>query len=110
MTRKTKGTPDEIDAAVGDRLRVFRKDMGLSQTELGNKIGLTFQQIQKYERGLNRIAAGRLYKFSVIFGVSVDGFFPDTDSANIIDRQFREIDRLEMLIKGVARNLNEAVK
>ena len=73
--RKTKGTPDPVDVHVGQRLRVRRSLLGLSQEKLAEAIGLTFQQIQKYERGMNRISAGRLYQFSRILDVPVAYFF-----------------------------------
>ena len=73
--RKTKGTPDPVDIHVGQRLRVRRSLQGLSQEKLAGKINLTFQQIQKYERGTNRISAGRLYQFSKILDVPVSYFY-----------------------------------
>lgn len=73
--RKTKGTPDPVDVHVGQRLRVRRSLLGLSQEKLAESIGLTFQQIQKYERGMNRISAGRLYQFSKILDVPIAYFF-----------------------------------
>ena len=74
--RKTKGTPDGVDRHVGQRLRVRRSLLGMSQEKLADSIGLTFQQIQKYERGLNRISAGRLFQFSKILEVPI-GYFYD---------------------------------
>ncbi len=73
--RKTKGTPDHVDIHVGQRLRVRRSLLGLSQEKLAEAIGLTFQQIQKYERGMNRISAGRLFQFSKILDVPITYFF-----------------------------------
>ena len=67
--RKTKGTPDSVDVHVGQRLRVRRSLLGMSQEKLAEAIGLTFQQIQKYERGVNRVSAGRLFQFSKILDV-----------------------------------------
>ena len=66
---------DEVDAHVGRRLRQRRIALGISQEQLGAELGLTFQQVQKYEKGQNRISAGRLYKLSVILSVSVEYFF-----------------------------------
>lgn len=74
--RKTKGTPDNVDIHVGQRLRVRRSLLGMSQEKLAEAIGLTFQQIQKYERGINRISAGRLFQFSKILDVPI-GYFYD---------------------------------
>ncbi len=79
--RKTKGTPDGVDRHVGQRLRVRRSLLGMSQEKLAESIGLTFQQIQKYERGLNRVSAGRLYQFSRILDVPI-AYFYDQYSEN----------------------------
>src|SRR5215469_3272135 len=64
-----------IDSQVGNRLRLRRMIMGLSQEKLGERVGLTFQQIQKYEKGLNRIGAGRLFELAHVLGVSVNYFY-----------------------------------
>ena len=63
--------PDSIDVEVGRRVRVERMARGLSQTELGDKIGVTFQQVQKYESGVNRISMGRLTRIARLFGIDV---------------------------------------
>lgn len=78
--KKTKGKPDPVDVHVGHRLRVRRSLLGLSQEKLADAIGLTFQQIQKYERGMNRITAGRLYQFSKILEVPITYFFEKVGS------------------------------
>jgi transcriptional regulator with XRE-family HTH domain len=66
---------DEVDAYVGSRLRRRRTALGISQEQLGSALGLTFQQIQKYEKGQNRIGAGRLYRIANILSVPVQYFF-----------------------------------
>ena len=66
-----------IDAQLGKRLRHLRRLRGMSQTDLGNLLGVTFQQIQKYERGKNRVSADRLFRISRLFGVEVIFFFED---------------------------------
>ena len=71
--------PNPIDVRVGARLRLRRNMLGLSQEKLGEAIGLTFQQVQKYERGANRIGASRLYELSRVLDVPVSFFFDDTD-------------------------------
>lgn len=76
-SRKTKDGPSLIDCHVGARLRARRTILGLSQKELGERVGLTFQQIQKYEQGSNRIGSGRLFEFSHILGVSVSFFYDE---------------------------------
>lgn len=72
-------TPNPIDVRVGARLRLRRNMLGLSQEKLGQLIGLTFQQVQKYERGANRIGASRLHELSRVLDVPVSFFFEDTD-------------------------------
>ncbi|HYD65752.1 helix-turn-helix transcriptional regulator [Azospirillum sp.] len=72
---------DTVDAHVGGRLRLRRTLLGLSQTELGRRVGLTFQQIQKYEHGANGIAASRLWQLADILDVPVSFFFDDMPDA-----------------------------
>lgn len=72
---KTKGSPNEMDVHVGQRLRLRRVLLGLSQEKLAESVGLTFQQIQKYERGTNRVSAGRLFELSKLLDVPVSYFF-----------------------------------
>ena len=67
--------PHPVDVYVGRRLRERRVLMGLSQERLADGVGLTFQQIHKYERGANRISASKLWEFSRILGVPVEWFF-----------------------------------
>jgi len=69
--------PDPIDIHVGSRVRLRRTLLGMSQEKLGDALGLTFQQIQKYERGANRIGSSRLFKLSQILDVPVSFFFDD---------------------------------
>ena len=69
----------EIDAIVGQRLRARREELGLSQSRLGRHLGLTFSQIQKYEKGSNRIGAGRLWLVAQYLGVSPRYFFDAVD-------------------------------
>jgi len=69
--------PREIDVHVGQRVRQRRVLCGLSQTELANAIGLTFQQLQKYERGMNRISASKLWQISQVLDVPVQWFFKE---------------------------------
>lgn len=75
------GTPHLVDVHVGSRVRLRRTMLGMSQEKLGDAVGLTFQQIQKYERGANRIGASRLYQFSHIMDVPVSFFFEDMPTA-----------------------------
>ena len=67
--------PNPVDVYVGKRLRLRRTILGLSQQALGKEAGITFQQIQKYERGTNRVGASRLHRFSNVLDVPVNFFF-----------------------------------
>ena len=69
--------PKAVDVHVGSRVRLRRTLLGMSQEKLGEAVGLTFQQIQKYERGTNRIGSSRLYEFSQVLDVPVSFFFDD---------------------------------
>jgi len=73
----TKKTPNPIDIHVGARVRLRRSMMGWSQEKLGDSLGVTFQQIQKYEKGANRISASRMQKISEVLNTSVAFFFED---------------------------------
>ncbi len=75
--RKPRGRSNAIDAHVGGRVRARRRLLGLSQGKLGDAMGLGFQQVQKYEKGANRIGASRLYQLSKILDVPVSYFFED---------------------------------
>ena len=75
------GIPSPVDVHVGTRLRQRRTLLGMNQTNLGNAIGVTFQQAQKYENGTNRISASRLFALSRVFDVPVQFFFDDMPNA-----------------------------
>src|SRR5437879_3313825 len=70
-----KKAPNPIDKHVGSRVRMRRMMLGMSQEKLGDALGLTFQQVQKYEKGTNRIGAGRLHHISHILQVPISFFF-----------------------------------
>ncbi len=74
-----KKNPNPVDVYVGQRLRMRRMLMGMSQSKLGEQINLTFQQVQKYEKGTNRIGASRLFEFSKVLDVPVQYFFENID-------------------------------
>jgi transcriptional regulator with XRE-family HTH domain len=69
--------PSPIDVHVGSRIRLRRTLMGMSQERLGEALGLTFQQVQKYERGVNRVGASRLFDLSRVLDVPISFFFDD---------------------------------
>lgn len=75
--RTPSGRPNPIDVHVGSRVRLRRTLLGMSQERLGEALGLTFQQVQKYERGTNRIGASRLYDLSRVLDVPVSFFYED---------------------------------
>lgn len=86
---------DPLDAEIGKRVRTLRLQRGLSQTELGSLINVTFQQVQKYEKGTNRISAGRLQRIAEVLSVPVSFFFTgfddkykETTSATPVDVEF----------------------
>lgn len=70
-----KGHADETDVLIGEKIRARRERIGFSQVRLGDAIGLTFQQIQKYERGINRVSASRLLNIAKALGVDVTHFY-----------------------------------
>ena len=74
-------TPDPLDVMVGARIRIFRSHRGMSQTDLAGKIGVAFQQVQKYEKGTNRIGASRLSRIAAVLGISVGELFEAPDDA-----------------------------
>jgi len=74
---KEVGRPSPIDVHVGSRIRLRRTLMGMSQERLGESLGLTFQQVQKYERGVNRVGASRLFDLSRVLDVPISFFFDD---------------------------------
>lgn len=75
MIEKSKKSPNPIDKHVGSRVRMRRMMVSMSQEKLGEKLGITFQQVQKYEKGMNRIGASRLQQIAGVLGVQVGFFF-----------------------------------
>lgn len=80
VATKKKGRANSIDEHVGVQLRQRRALLGLSQERLAEQVGITFQQIQKYENGANRVSASRLYEFSKVLEIPVNFFFEDYGS------------------------------
>ncbi len=84
MTIKTKTSPkrpDSTDTYVGSRVRMHRKILSMSQEKLGEQLGITFQQVQKYEKGANRIGASRLQTISQVLEMPISYFFPQEQAA-----------------------------
>ena len=75
------GERDEVDAYVGARIGLRRSALGLSQSALAQQLGISFQQVQKYETGQNRISASRLHRAATVLGTSVETFFPPVETA-----------------------------
>ena len=77
--RTPTGQPNPIDVHVGNRIRLRRTLLGLSQEKLASLLGLTFQQVQKYERGMNRVGASRLWDIGKVLNVPIEFFYEDMD-------------------------------
>ena len=84
MSRKG---PDSVDRIVGRNIRIYRLQRGLTQTELADQLDLTFQQVQKYEKGTNRVGSGRLLKIATYLGVPVTALFKGSDEMADTDKQ-----------------------
>ncbi|RVL83974.1 XRE family transcriptional regulator [Sinorhizobium meliloti] len=102
-------TPNAIDIHVGSRIRLQRTLLGLSQTTLAEGLGITFQQVQKYEKGTNRVGSSRLQAIANILGVPVAWFFEEgpRDSSNPLEPEpgaGREITQFLNSVEGLALN------
>ena len=78
--KKPPKKPSSIDVAVGRNVRIWRMARGLSQAQLASRLGVTFQQLQKYEVGTNRIGTGRLVKVATVLGISIATLFEGADT------------------------------
>ena len=83
MAKRSARSANPVDEHVGSRLRLRRQVMGMSQEKLGEALGVTFQQVQKYERGTNRVGASRLYDLARVLGVPVNFFYEGLDGGPI---------------------------
>ncbi len=83
----TENGPDPIDVHVGQRIRLRRNLVGMTQEQLASSVGVTFQQIQKYERGFNRVSASRLYDIGNVLSVPISFFFQDV-SAQVAEERY----------------------
>jgi len=99
--RSGPGGPNPVDIHVGARVRLRRTLLGLSQERLGEAIGLTFQQVQKYERGANRIGSSRLFDLSRVLDVPVGFFFEDMPNA-VSSRSPAQVRGNELAMQGGA--------
>ncbi|ACT60750.1 helix-turn-helix domain-containing protein [Hirschia baltica] len=90
--------PNSIDKHVGRRVRWRRRELNFSQEKLGELLGLTFQQIQKYEKGVNRISAGRLFEMSRVLETTIGYFFMGVEEMDeAMNRSFAESDKDQAL-------------
>ncbi|NTF65754.1 helix-turn-helix domain-containing protein [Rhizobium rhizogenes] len=102
-------TPDAIDVHVGSRIRLQRRLKGMSQTVLADGLGVTFQQVQKYEKGTNRVGSSRLQAIADILGAPVSFFFEDGPSVSTDAPQFETKANTEIVAflesdEGIALN------
>ncbi|MDC7675399.1 helix-turn-helix domain-containing protein [Asticcacaulis machinosus] len=84
--------PDPIDVIVGMNVRRVRKQRGMSQEALAEAIDLTFQQVQKYERGANRVSASKLFKIAKVLEVRIESLFPERDWDCQVENSARWVD------------------
>ena len=108
-------TPHETDIWVGARARVRRLEKGLSQSEVGHRLGITFQQVQKYEKGVNRIGASRLRALAGVLEVPVGYFFPDPERTESTTSPAEVLDLLRTpgaveILRDFARITNPAIR
>ena len=108
--RTPLGEPNPIDVHVGNRIRLRRTLLGLSQEKLASLLGLTFQQVQKYERGMNRVGASRLWDISRVLEVPVNFFYEDMnkDIASQSPRMFSLADGQAEYLKEEDEAIYEA--
>lgn len=108
MAGSLSNKPHPVDELVGRRLRLCRKERGFSQAYLGERLGLTFQQIQKYERGSNRISASKLWEAASVLEVPVSSLFHGLE-ARAMTRQGGRIARADSVIADLMADRNGLV-
>ena len=92
---------DEVDVYVGARIGLRRSALGLSQSALAQQLGISFQQVQKYETGQNRISASRLHRAATVLGTSVETFFPPVETARgAADDSWRQMRTITATAEG----------
>ena len=104
---RTKGGGNPIDILVGSRIRMFRKGRGMNQTQLGERLGVTFQQVQKYENGKNRVGASRLQMISTALDVPVGHFFTDDVGTSRTSAKAPAFDRQALRFAEAFTRLND---
>jgi transcriptional regulator with XRE-family HTH domain len=106
MSTDREKKPQPIDVLVGARIAERRKSLGLTQTDLARALSVTFQQIQKYERGANRVSASRLWEVAVFLGLSVNAFFPTKSERPLSTDPIVKISAAARSIAAEARSLS----
>ncbi len=104
----SKRDPNYIDRHVGNRVRMRRLLIGMSQEKLGEMLGITFQQVQKYEKGSNRVSASRLYYLAQILGVPVQFFFDELPEASSQQPGMSEVGMTDLLTSSEVSQLARA--
>ena len=99
MSKSTSET-HRIESHVGQRIRERRTMLGLTQQQLADLIGVTYQQAHKYERGINRVSAGRLYEISQVLGIEISYFYEGLDSVE------DEMTERQRMCLDIARNFS----
>jgi transcriptional regulator with XRE-family HTH domain len=105
---KSQRSSGKHDVELGRRLRLRRVEQKMSQAELGDKLGVSFQQVQKYEKGVNRIGASRLQRIATVLDVPVTFFFDDTDAGKRENDSKREVESLLFLDSSFSLRLLRA--
>jgi transcriptional regulator with XRE-family HTH domain len=104
-------TPLPTDIYVGARIRMQRTFLHMSQAVLGQRLGITFQQIQKYENGTNRVGPSRIHQISEIFQVPISFFFPDVGQRQPVTQSIERSDELSLFLQTAqGRELNCAFR
>jgi transcriptional regulator with XRE-family HTH domain len=100
------------DQEVGRRLRIRRLQLGMSQQSLGTSIGLTFQQVQKYEKGMSRISAGRLHEIARVLEIPISYFFDDMATGKGVGQLFEFLETAYSLrlLQAFARIKNSQIQ
>lgn len=107
MVSDSKKIIDEYERYVGMRLRDLRREKKISQSELGDIVGCSFQQVQKYERAVNRVSAGKIFHIAEFLGVPVSTFFPgEVRDAEVV---LSEEERLVQLFRCASREEQSAL-
>ena len=111
MTKKNdkfgrgSGNINPVDKIVGEKIRASRKLANITQSQLADELGISFQQVQKYESGKNRLSASKLHAISLIVGVPIAAFFPDSDSSNLITNLEEQVSKLKELADSLSTGL-----